>query len=88
MHAHRAEAPVSVACAVLTVSDTRTLETDSGGALATSLLEGMVPRVQSGQNGAQWLRMAKDKFQGEFTEVTAAYLEHQRIGNPVHQWSI
>jgi molybdenum cofactor biosynthesis protein B len=29
---HRANAPVSVRCAVLTISDTRTLETDSGGA--------------------------------------------------------
>jgi molybdenum cofactor biosynthesis protein B len=39
LHAHRDHAPVSVTCAVLTVSDTRTLETDTGGALATSLLE-------------------------------------------------
>jgi molybdenum cofactor biosynthesis protein B len=30
---------VSVTCAVLTVSDTRTLETDAGGALAASLLQ-------------------------------------------------
>jgi molybdenum cofactor biosynthesis protein B len=37
---HRAHAPASVTCAVLTVSDTRTLETDAGGALAISLLEG------------------------------------------------
>jgi molybdenum cofactor biosynthesis protein B len=29
---HRSEAPERVRCAVLTVSDTRTLETDSGGA--------------------------------------------------------
>ncbi len=39
LHDHRAHAPASVTCAVLTVSDTRTLETDAGGALATSLLE-------------------------------------------------
>jgi molybdopterin adenylyltransferase len=29
---HRAQAPSSIRCAVLTVSDTRTLETDTGGA--------------------------------------------------------
>ena len=28
---HRAKAPTSVRCAVLTISDTRTIETDSGG---------------------------------------------------------
>ena len=37
---HRAEAPDSVKCFVLTVSDTRTLETDKGGALIEELLAG------------------------------------------------
>lgn len=36
---HRAKAPAVVRCFVLTVSDTRTLETDEGGALIVSLLE-------------------------------------------------
>ncbi len=36
---HRAQAPESVRVFVLTVSDTRTLETDEGGALIESLLE-------------------------------------------------
>ncbi len=36
---HRAQAPDCVRCFVLTVSDTRTLETDRGGALITELLE-------------------------------------------------
>ncbi|WP_291983530.1 molybdenum cofactor biosynthesis protein B [Luteitalea sp.] len=36
---HRAAAPTSVRCAVLTISDTRTLDTDSGGAALVSLLE-------------------------------------------------
>ena len=36
---HRRAAPPSVCCAVITVSDTRTLETDRGGALVTELLE-------------------------------------------------
>lgn len=35
---HRSSAPASVACFVLTVSDTRTLETDKSGAAITDLL--------------------------------------------------
>lgn len=35
---HRAEAPDSVRCLVITVSDTRTVETDKSGALIMSLL--------------------------------------------------
>ncbi|MCC3375579.1 molybdenum cofactor biosynthesis protein B [Cohnella sp. REN36] len=37
---HRREAPSSVACLVVTVSDTRTAETDKSGQLARELLEG------------------------------------------------
>lgn len=37
---HHASAPKQVPTAVVTVSDTRTLETDTGGALAVELLEG------------------------------------------------
>jgi molybdenum cofactor biosynthesis protein B len=36
---HRYEAPSSVGCAVITVSDTRTLETDVGGRTAVELLD-------------------------------------------------
>ncbi len=36
---HRAASPDSVSCAVITVSDTRTLETDRGGALVVEMLE-------------------------------------------------
>ncbi|AIQ69272.1 MogA/MoaB family molybdenum cofactor biosynthesis protein [Paenibacillus graminis] len=36
---HRHEAPQSVACYVITVSDTRTPETDTGGALIRTMLE-------------------------------------------------
>jgi molybdenum cofactor biosynthesis protein B len=36
---HRAQAPASIRCFVLTVSDTRTLETDKGGALIEELLK-------------------------------------------------
>lgn len=35
---HRSEAPASVRCAVITVSDTRTLETDTGGATVVQRL--------------------------------------------------
>lgn len=37
---HRSEAPSSIGCVVITVSDTRTLETDSGGRAVVDLLEG------------------------------------------------
>lgn len=36
---HRSEAPDSVACYIITVSDTRTIDTDTGGPLIQSLLE-------------------------------------------------
>jgi molybdenum cofactor biosynthesis protein B len=36
---HRCDSPKSVRCAVVTVSDTRTLETDRGGKLVAELLE-------------------------------------------------
>lgn len=36
---HRAAAPASIRCAILTVSDTRTAETDTSGALIRQLLE-------------------------------------------------
>ena len=35
---HRCESPKAVRCAVITVSDTRTLETDRGGQLIVELL--------------------------------------------------
>ncbi|WP_342561340.1 MogA/MoaB family molybdenum cofactor biosynthesis protein [Paenibacillus sp. FSL R7-0345] len=36
---HRKQAPQTVACYVITVSDTRTMETDTGGQLLASMLE-------------------------------------------------
>jgi len=44
-HAHRHAAPRSLAAVVITVSDTRTYETDTGGALLVELLEGAGHRV-------------------------------------------
>jgi len=40
IEAHRRAAPAQVPTAVVTVSDTRTLENDTGGALVAALLEG------------------------------------------------
>ncbi len=40
LHQHRQAAPARVPTAVVTVSDTRSLETDTGGALVAELLEG------------------------------------------------
>lgn len=39
-HPHRSEAPREIPTAVVTVSDTRTVETDSGGGLVIELLQG------------------------------------------------
>jgi molybdenum cofactor biosynthesis protein B len=42
---HRSQSPTIVACAVITVSDTRTLETDTGGQLVVDLLTGAGHRI-------------------------------------------
>lgn len=42
---HRAESPVALSCAVITVSDTRTLENDSGGGTIVELLAAAGHRV-------------------------------------------
>jgi len=42
---HRRHAPRTVGCAVITLSDTRTLETDVGGRTAVELLEGAGHKV-------------------------------------------
>ena len=42
---HKAQAPVSIACYVLTVSDTRTAETDTSGRAIRELLEAAGHRV-------------------------------------------
>jgi molybdenum cofactor biosynthesis protein B len=46
---HKAQAPVSVACYVLTVSDSRSPETDTGGRAIRELLEG-AGHVVTGQS--------------------------------------
>lgn len=42
---HRQDAPDTVTCAVITVSDTRTLATDRGGATVVEMLEGAGHKV-------------------------------------------
>ena len=44
-HQHRKQSPQTVGCVVITVSDTRTLETDLGGQTAIELLEAAGHRV-------------------------------------------
>ena len=51
-------------------------------------------RVQNGQNGAQWalrsLAAMKDKVAPDMQQhaLTAAMLEHQQTGQPVHAWPV
>jgi molybdenum cofactor biosynthesis protein B len=59
--AHRTEAPASVSVHVITVSDTRTLETDTSGRAIAQLLEGDGHRVHE-----------RTILKDEPTEVTAA----------------
>jgi molybdenum cofactor biosynthesis protein B len=48
-HHHRAEAAAQVSVVVVTVSDTRTLETDTGGALVAEMLEAADHKVHGRQ---------------------------------------
>jgi molybdenum cofactor biosynthesis protein B len=54
---HRREAPASVACAIITVSDTRTPETDKSGQLIRQLLE------ENGHTVAEYA-IVKDEYEG------------------------
>jgi len=54
---HRREAPSSVACAIITVSDTRTPDTDKSGQLIRELLEA------SGHTVAEYA-IVKDEYDG------------------------
>lgn len=49
-----------------------------------AVLEG---RVRTRQNGAAWQR-AHHARHGDFFRLTADYLEHQRSGRPVHEWTV
>lgn len=65
---HRANAPASVACAVVTVSDTRTVENDTGGATVVSLLEAAGHRVigrEIVRDEPDLIRNAISRFSGQ-----------------------
>lgn len=64
VHAHKKEAPKSVCCAVITVSDTRTEETDKSGKLMKSLLK------DSGHEIGFYAIVKDDK-----ETITSAFLE-------------
>ncbi|WP_201352642.1 glutamate-cysteine ligase family protein [Hydrogenimonas urashimensis] len=45
-------------------------------------------RVAKGQNGAVWQLAYVEKFGKDMQKMTEAYWHHQRIGEPVHTWSV
>lgn len=45
-------------------------------------------RVRSRQTGAAWQRSWCARHGRDWLRLSAAYLEHQRSGAPVHEWSI
>lgn len=45
-------------------------------------------RVATGMNGAQWQRDYVRQHGRDMRELTAAYLERQKQGDPVHEWSL
>lgn len=52
-------------------------------------IDGVIaPRLKSGQNGTQWQRLAKQRFQQDFQALTANYLDWQETGRPVHEWKV
>jgi molybdenum cofactor biosynthesis protein B len=73
---HRRLAPARVTCAVITVSDTRTAETDTGGAAIVALLEGsghavisraIVPDDEARIGGAIDAALAREEVQAVIT---------------------
>ncbi|WP_458119099.1 MogA/MoaB family molybdenum cofactor biosynthesis protein [Paenibacillus sp. Z6-24] len=68
---HRAEAPDTVKCMVITVSDTRTPETDTGGQLLQSLL------TEHGYQVVDY-RIVKDDYQ-EIRELLHHHAEREDV---------
>ncbi len=67
---HHATSPTDVACAVITVSDTRTLETDTGGQLLCELLSAAGFRVAAREiipDEPQRMRPLLEKFRDDAT---------------------
>ena len=44
-------------------------------------------RLASGRNGAEW-QLAHFDRHGDLHKLTAAYVENQRTGRPVHEWAL
>lgn len=55
---------------------------------AERLLDIIRLRAETGQTGAVWQRRYLARYPGDFVGLTQCYLEHQRQGNPVHEWEI
>ena len=51
-------------------------------------LDVIAERLKSGMNGANWQRAFVSKHGADMTALTAAYLERQESGKPVHEWTI
>ena len=45
-------------------------------------------RVESGQNGANWQKKYVTRYGRDFSQMTAAYLQNQLSGKPVHEWDV
>ena len=78
-HHHRKASAVSVSVAVITVSDTRTHETDTGGALVADLLAGAGSRaraflatkvwIEGRQRGIDQMRASQRLFRSEVIDL-------------------
>ena len=55
---------------------------------STRYLDVIRARVKGRQTGAAWQRAYTDRHGRDFFRLTAAYLENQRSGAPVHEWDI
>ena len=53
-----------------------------------SYLDIIAARVCTGMNGANWQRAFVAKHGADMTALTAAYIERQESGEPVHEWTI
>jgi gamma-glutamyl:cysteine ligase YbdK (ATP-grasp superfamily) len=45
-------------------------------------------RLSSGQTGSSWQRAWVERYGANMDALTAAYLERQQTGRPVHEWTI
>lgn len=57
------------------------------GDLIDKYLSNITMRLGTGQTGAAWQLAHFDRY-GDLHKLVASYLEHQRTGMPVHEWSV